>query len=211
MSFSSFIPDALAALTAAGVIALSAWLYSWLRNLNLEKGLKRAISPNGVGVNYSLEPLEAEFTIQIHNYTNAYIRVRSVLLVAEKWSIELSPSKKHEIFQTPLSNEVMRPKFRRTFLYAGAIDEDNNPHSRILPPKTMSIWEVWPDAIGQHDWNLRHGYIVFEYPTLFGNTAMVRMEIPEVHFKLIKESFEELNTCFRERRPLPHPMQRKRA
>ena len=97
------------------------------------------------------------------------------------------------------------------FLYIGGIEEDNNPHSKILPPKTMAIWEVVPDAIGQHDWKLKHGYIVFEYPTLFGNTAMVRLEIPEVHFKLIKESFEELNTCFRERRPLSHPLQRRRA
>ena len=211
MNFSSFVPDILAALTAGAVIAFCAWIYSWLRNLNLERGLKRALSPNGVGVGYSLEPLAAAFTIQIHNYTNAYIRVRSVLLVAEKWSMELIPSKKREIFQTPLSNEIMRPRFRRTFLYAGGIEEDNNPHSRILPPKTMAIWEVWPSAIGQHDWKLKCGYIVFEYPTLFGNTAMVRMEMPEVAFKLIKESFEELNTCFRERRPLPHPIQQRRA
>ena len=59
MRFSSFLADVLAALTAAAVIAIAAWIYSWLRNLNLEKGLQKALSPNGVGVYYSQEPLEA--------------------------------------------------------------------------------------------------------------------------------------------------------
>jgi hypothetical protein len=211
MNFSSYVSDVLSALTAAALVAVAAWAYSWGRNLKLERSLKDAISPNGVGVGYSPAPLSAEFTIQIHNYTSAYIRVRSVVLVAEKWHMELSPSKKHELFQTPLSNEVVRPKFQRTFISKGALEEDNNPDSRVLPPKTMGIWEVWPGAIGQHDWKLVRGFVVFEYPTLFGNTAMVRMEIPEVSFKLIKENFEELNTCYRERCPLPEPGERAKA
>jgi hypothetical protein len=33
---------------------------------------------------------------------------------------------------------------------------------------------------------------------------MVRMVIQGVYFKLIKETFEEWDTCLRERRPLPH-------
>lgn len=211
MDFSSYVSDVLSALSAAAAIALVAWAYSWGRNLKLERSLKDAISPNGVGVGYSLAPLSAEFTLQIYNYTSAYIRVWSVVLVAEKWHMELSPSKKHKLFQTPLSNEVIRPEFKRTFISKGALEEDNNPHSKVLPPKTMGIWEVWPGSIGQHDWKLVRGFVVFEYPTLFGNTAMVRMEIPESSFKLIRETFEELNTCYRERRPLPEPGQRARA
>lgn len=208
MDFSSYVSDVFSALSAAAVIALVVWGYSWGRNLKLEQSLKDAISPNGVGVSYSLVPLSAEFTMQIHNYTSAYIRVWSVILMAEKWHMELGPSKKHELFQTPLSNEVVRPKFERLFISKGVLEEDNNPHSKVLPPKTMGIWEVWPGSIGQHDWKLIRGFVVFEYPTLFGNTAMVRMEIPESSFKLIRETFEELNTCYREGRPLPGPDQR---
>ncbi|MBB3833197.1 hypothetical protein FHR55_001363 [Xanthomonas arboricola] len=211
MDFSSYVSDVLSALSAAVVIAAVAWCYSWSRNLKLERALKGAISPNGVGTSYSLAPLSAEFSLQIHNYTSAYIRVWSVVLIAEKWHIELSPSTKHGLFQTPLSNEVTRPKFQRTFVAKGPLEEDSNPHSRVLPPKTMAIWEVWPGTIGQHDWKLVRGLVVFEYPTLFGNTALIRMEIPESSFKLIRETFEELNTCYRERRPLPHPSDRARA
>ena len=208
MDFSTYLSDVLSALSVAAVITLVAWGYSWGRNLKLERSLKDAISPNGVGVSYSLLPLSAEFTVQIHNYTGAYIRVRSVVLMAEQWHIELIPSKKHDIFQTPLSNEVARPKFGRTFISKGTLEEDNNPHSKVLPPKTMGMWEVQPGSIGQHDWKLVRGFVVFEYPTIFGNAAMVRMEIPESSFKLIRETFEELNTCFRERRPLPDPSRR---
>lgn len=208
MDFSQFVSDFLSALSAAATIALVAWLYSWIRNLRLEHSLKTAITPNGVGTGYSLIPLSASFNIQIHNYTSAYIRVRSVVLVAEKWHIELHPQDDRQLFQTPLSNEILRPKFRRTFISKGVLDDDGNPHSQLLPPKTMGIWEVWPGVIGQHDWKLTHGFVVFEYGTIFGNAAMVRMRIPETSFKLIKQCFEELNTCFRARRPLPHPTER---
>jgi hypothetical protein len=207
MNFWQYMSDALSALTAAGVIAVVAWAYSWARNLRLEYSLKGAINPNGVGIEFSLSPLSAKFTIQIHNYTSAYVRVRSVVLISDRGQIELSPKKNQQLFQTPLSNEMLRPKFRRTFISRGALQEDNNPHSQLLPPKTMGIWEVWPGAIGQYDRKLVHGFVAFEYGTVFGNAALVRMQIPEVPFKLIKECFEELNTCYRERRPLPGPDQ----
>lgn len=210
MDFSSYVSDVLSALSAAAVIAVVAWVYSWARNLKLERALKDAISPNGVSVSYSLAPLSAEFSLQLHNYTSAYIRVWSVVLIAQKWHMELRPSAKHGLFQTPLSNEVARPKFQRTFVSKGVLEEDSNPHSRVLPPKTMGIWEVSSGIIGQHDWRLVRGFVVFEYPTLFGNTALVRMEIPESSFKLIRKTFEELNTCYRERRPLPVPGTRAR-
>ena len=211
MNLPQYISDILSSLSAAAIIAAVAWLYSRIRNFRLERSLKSAISPNGVGIEYSLAPLSAEFTIQIHNYTSSYIRVRSVVLVAEKWHMELSPKENQKLFQTPLSNEILRPKFRRTYITRGSIEDDNNPNSQILPPKTMGIWRLWSGAIGQHDWKLTHGFVVFEYGTIFGNAAMIRMKIPDSSFKLIKKCFEELNTCYRERRPLPSPGERPEA
>jgi hypothetical protein len=205
MQPSAIFESLIASLAAASVIAAIAWLYSWCRNMFLERALKDSINPNGVGVGFRLHPLLAEFTLQIHNYANAAIRVRAVIFVADKFHIELEPEPKRLIFQTPLSNEAIRPKFKRKSLSRAVLQPDNNPHSILLPSKTMSVWRVRPQTIEQHEWIIKRVFVVFEYATIFGNAAMIRVEAKESSFKLIKSEFERLSNAAYHKVPIGDP------
>ncbi|MGH8428342.1 MAG: hypothetical protein ACRES7_10250 [Gammaproteobacteria bacterium] len=205
MEVTKILEGMIASLLAAGVIAGVAWLYSWCRNMLLERALKQAINPNGVGVEFRLHPLHAEFTLQIHNYANATIRVRTVIFVSEHWHIVLDPDPQKRLFQTPLNNEATRKKFKRKRLSRGLLEPDNNPHSILLPSKTMAVWRVNPQTIGQREWVINDVFVVFEYATLFGNAAMIRVKVGENPLKLIKHNFERLSRAAHLKKPFDEP------
>ena len=105
---SEILNGLIASILAALFITVVLWIYSWSRNLLLERGLEKAINSNNIGTEFNLSPLHAVFRLQIHNYTNAYIRVRTVILMADDYPIELHPDKKYGLFQNPLSLEAQR-------------------------------------------------------------------------------------------------------
>lgn len=201
MNFCSIGESFVSTVLSAAFIAAAAWVYSWVRNLRLEAQLSDAINPNGVGVSFDPSTYQATFTLQIHNYANATIRVRSIVFIAEKFHVELQPAKNKALYQTPLSNEIVRPQFKRKHLSKGSLEPDNNPHSMLLSPKTMGIWEVAPDTIGAHEWVIRDIFIVFEYATLFGNSALVRIKAKEPTLQLVKNNFEPLARAVHNKQP----------
>ena len=73
------------------------------------------------------------------------------------------------------------------------LEEDGNPHAMLLPPKTMGVWEVDPQTIGSREWKIAKVYLAFEYTTLFGNVALVRIEPNKQTLTSIRESFEPLS------------------
>lgn len=193
MNWTSITESALANILAAVVIAAVAWLISWIRNHRLEKRLAESLSPNGIGTGFDPRTGIATFTLQVHNYADATIRIRSIVFIADKFHIELHPAKDHTIFQTPLSNEILAPRFSKRILSKGPLEDDGNPNAMLLPPKTMGIWEVDPQIIGNREWKIAKVYLAFEYATLFGNAALVRVEPNEQSVKSIRETFEPLS------------------
>lgn len=201
MNTVSIAENVLAALISAALLGAAVWLYSWLRNLRLEAQLTEAINPNGVGVGFDPRTFQASFTLQIHNYANATIRVRGIVFIADRFHVEMRPAEGKPLYQTPLSNEMVRPTFKRTHLSKGSLEPDNNPHSMLLPPKTMGMWEVAPDTIGNREWIVKDIYVVFEYATVFGNSALVRMKVKESTLRLVKENFEPLAKAAHNKQP----------
>lgn len=201
MNFISIAESFASTILSAAFIAAAAWVYSWVRNLQLEAKLSDALDPNGVGISFDPCTHQASFTLQIHNYANATIRVRSIVFIAEKFHVELRPAKSIDLYQTPLSNEIVRPQFKRKRLSKGSLEPDNNPHSMLLPPKTMGIWEVAPNEIGTHEWVIKDIFIVFEYATVFGNSALVRIKAKEPVLRLVKDSFEPLAKAVHNKQP----------
>ena len=200
MKLENILENFLANIFAAVFVAIVVFFVSCIRNFFLERKLKEAISSNGVGIKYGLNPLVAEFSLQIHNYANAGVRVRGVVLICDKFSVELSPGQ--TLYQTPLSNEITRERFVRTYLSKDALTLDNNPHAILLPAKTMAIWYAKTDQISTREWLVKKVYVVFEYSTIFGNIAMVRVEAQESAFKLIKENFENLARAAYRKEPM---------
>jgi hypothetical protein len=205
--------DFITAIITAAFIAATAWVYSWVRNLFLEKSLKGAINQGGVGIGFDHQTNKCSFTLQIQNNSNATIRVRAIIFMADKFHVELHPSHDKPLFQTPLTNEVVQSVFKRKHLLKGSLEPDDNPHAMLLPPKTGGWWDVAPDTIGSREWIIEEIYMVFEYATVFGNSALVRIKAPESTLKMVKENFERLSVSahrkmpfdfFHGMRPKPH-------
>jgi hypothetical protein len=185
---------------AAAFVAVVAWVFSWVRNSALERKLKEAIDPNGVGVEFDRETHKASFSLQVHNYADATIRVRAIVFIADRFHVELEPDPNGKIYQTPLSNEITRKKFKRKHLSKGSLEPDNNPNAVLLPPKTMSIWRVPSETIGTREWTVVDIFMVFEYSTIFGNSALVRMRVGDTTLKLVKDNFEPLSSSLYNKR-----------
>jgi len=139
--------------------------------------------------------------LQVHNYADATVRVRAIVFIADKFHVELEPDPGGKIYQTPLNNEITRKKFKRKHLSKGSLDPDNNPNSVLLPPKTMSVWRVHPETIGNREWKIVDIFMVFEYATIFGNSALVRMKAKESTLKLVKDNFEPLSSSAHNKQP----------
>jgi len=193
LNYTSISENIVAAIVSAIVIAGGALAISWVRNILLERKLKDALNPNGVGIGFDPVTYKATFSLQVHNYSNATIRVRSIVLITDKFHVEFHPSKDKPIYQTPLSNEVTRPKFSRKHLSKGSLEPDNNPNAMLLPSKTMGVWEVESETIGSREWIVNEIFMAFEYATIFGNSALVRMKATKATLGLVKENFERLS------------------
>jgi len=192
LSLNNLVEGCIYTIISAGFIAIMVWIYSWIRNRRLESSLAKAINPNGIGVNFDPETCKGSFSLQIHNYSTSAIRVRAVVMLADKFHVELRPAVNKSIYQTPMSNEAVRKKFRRQHLSKNVLLPDDNPHAMLLPSKTMGVWEVDSDVIGSREWVINRVYMVVEYATVFGNAALVRIKFDEGSLKMIKDSFEIL-------------------
>lgn len=204
-TLNQFLSDTGAALAAAVVIAGFVWLVTKIRNYRLEAALGRALSTNGVGTSYDGRRETAQFEVQVSNHSEAMIRVRAFVLVTDSFPLRLYPTRKEATSQNPLDNAILQPEFKRLALVRGTIPDDEIDGSMLLPPMTLGWWRVDQAGIGCRAIDAKHALIVFEYPSLFGHSILVRIKIDGERFKLIKEQFEELNDCALHGRPLPLP------
>ncbi len=200
MNWNTVAESFISSILAAAAIATAAWAFSWLRNHRLENRLADSLSANGIGMSFNPATLTAEFSLQVHNYADATIRVRSVVFIADRFHIELRPRKDRTLFQTPLSNEILAPKFRRRLLSKGVLEDDGNPHAMLLPAKTMAIWEIDPTTLAQRKWKLEKVYMAIEYTTLFGNVALIRVEPKQQLVESIRNALEPLVNALYEKR-----------
>lgn len=113
--------------------------------------------------------------------------------MTDMFHVELQPAHDKSTFQTPLTNEIIQSKFKRKHLSKGTLEPDDNPHAMLLPPKTGGWWNVAPDTIGSREWVVEEIYMVFEYATVFGDSALVRIKAPESTLKMVKNNFERLS------------------
>lgn len=205
VALNQFLSDAGAALAAAGIIAGVVWLFTKVRSYRLETALAGALSTNGVGTGYDGRKETAAFQVQVSNYSSATIRVRAFVLITDSFPISLYPGASEAKSQNPLDNAILQPKFRRLALVRGTIPDDKIDGSMLLPPMTLGWWRVHQGVIGLRSVEAKHALMVFEYPSLFGHSILVRIKIDGERFKLIKETFERLNNCALHGLPMPPP------
>jgi hypothetical protein len=208
MELAKTIESFLSSLFVAALIALIVWIASWIRNVRLEKGLKRGISPNGIGVGYNTGTKEGFFDIQINNLSNVTIRVRKVVLVAaeEQGHVELEYAKEKGIYQTPLLNQILQPGFKRTHLAKGFTDTAETRDYVKLPPNTMAIWQIGPKRLRDKKWFARDIIVAVEYPTIFGNTALIKFKVSDDFLKRARACLNDVIKSVHNDTPLELPV-----
>jgi hypothetical protein len=201
MDISSFFLGILQGLFVAAILAGVAWIYSWLRNGRLETQLKELISANGVGMKYSQDHMLCIFSVQVHNYSNATIRVRSVLLVGKpgQISLELNLDRDHPINQVPLSNEIRSGKVSRQSLFKNTLEEDQNPNAVLLPPKTMVSFSSQVYSYVNLPLEIQDVWVVYEYSSIFGGVELVKQSVDKRTRELAAKCFADLLGAMRAR------------
>jgi hypothetical protein len=189
----SLANDVLAAIVSAAIAAVIAIVYNKVRNRRLEKAISSTILSNGCGIEYNKENKVSKFTVQVHNYSNSAIRVWSLVFIADKFNVPMSPDSKYPLFNTPMANLAVLDNFKSIGLHNGNVSDVSEQITTKLPPKTMCVWSVDLNGLSKRDWKIKKFYIVFEYPTIFGTSKIVRVEVIGTVFNMLRDSFEELN------------------
>lgn len=200
-----FLSDTGAALLAAAVVATVVWIFNRIRSHRLESALAEALSTNGVSISYGDNKASAELLVQVGNGSSATVRVRSFVIVTDSVHVSLAPRTREAESQNPLDNAVLQPDFPRRALSRGTVPDDEIAGTMLLPPMTMGWWKVPRGVIGERKTVAHHAYLVFEYPSLFGHSTLVRIKVDGARFRLIKEQYELLNTCAFDGVPMPLP------
>ena len=65
----------------------------------------------------------------------------------------------------------------------------------LLPPKTMGTWEADTKLLAQRPRKVVKVFLVFEYATLFGNVALVRIEPNSTFTKSIQAILEPFSSA----------------
>lgn len=200
MNLVSIAESLTASLLAAVAIAMAAWSLSWLRNWRLEGRLTNALTADGVGISYDRKSRRGSLFLQVRNEADAIIRVRSIVLIMDKFFLELHPRNNQQFSQDPLLNAMMSPTFRRRWLSKEALLEDGNAHAQLLPPLTTATWELEHASLAQRAWKLQRVHMAIEYTTLFGNVALIRVQPKAQLVAAVKKALEPLSSALHERR-----------
>lgn len=188
-----FLSDTGSALTAAVLIAAAAWMFNFLRNRRLEAALADSLPTNGVGILYDHDFKVKEFTVQVANQSSAMIRVRALEIMTDSFPISFAPSGPVASFHTPMSNASRLDSFPKRVLVRGSLPDDEVAGSMLIPPLCMGIWKVYEGSLGKREIKVSHGYLVFEYPNLLGQTILVRVKLEGEGFALVKERIQQVN------------------
>jgi len=108
------------------------------------------------------------------------------------------------INQTPLINEIFAPEFKKTHLAKGFSDNEATVEYIKLPPKTMGVWNIDSEIIGKKNWYFRDIIIVLEYPTIFGNSALIKISANKKILEIARDNLSKVSKCVREDIPFPH-------
>lgn len=188
-------------LAAAIIFTGLAWGLSFFRNRILENKLSASVSPSGIGMGFSPEhlkdgqkiPATGSFNISIKNLTNVQVRVRKVILnrLGESGRYELTFDHRLGVKQGPLSERLMKDGDFETHYYKGF--SDSSPDDFIvLPPLTVGTWEIKDFNISDKRKFFDRLFIVLEYPTLFGNNALVTLKADDKFVERAQESLIEV-------------------
>ncbi len=194
MTLINIIEATLSSLLAATLLAIFLWVISWVRNTSLERTLKDGIKPEGTIIGYDQGTKKGSFSVRVNNYSNVNINIRKVLLVGaeEQEHIVLEYDDNEGVSQTLLVNKLLKGNFKGTHFFRGLSDSEKTNEFIQMPPFTSAMWKIKPEILSHKKWFARELIFAVEYPTIFGNTALVIIKGNEKHLKKINKSLNNV-------------------
>lgn len=196
LEFNDILENLIAGVCTAILFAFITFLYSYFRNKKLVNKLEKSVLTDGIGITYDKDKNIANFNIQLFNYSKVDIRIRDVMLLAgeKQGYITMVFDDKCGLSQNPLINKMLIDDFSEITLNKSFQSENTIPNVITLPSHTSGVWELKDKNVidEKKNWDIRNLYIIVEYPTLFGNTSLIRIEANERILKTIRESFSRI-------------------
>ncbi len=153
------------------VFAAVAFCFTWYKNWEVERRLRKSLTPNGIS-NLAVEG-EAKsqaFGVIITNNTGRIIVVRDVEFFTDFTRKTLSPNL---LGKYPY---VIQPNHRKDKTTTCTVSDKAIQEFLELPPYTQATWGLILDPHSSWLDEEIHGCsVLFEYPRLFGDVMLVRV------------------------------------
>ncbi|HPR82736.1 MAG TPA: hypothetical protein PLD51_02655 [Pontiellaceae bacterium] len=177
------------------VFAAVAYCFTRYKNWEIEKMLQKSLTPNGISnLLVEGETKSQAFGVTITNNTGRTVVVRDVEFFTDFTRKTLSPNL---LGKYP---HVIQPNYRKDKTTTCTVSDKAIQEFLELPPYTEATWGL---ILGPHSHFLDeeiHGCsVLFEYPRLFGDVMLVRVQSPNVVSDAMRSCWDSV------RKKLRHP------
>lgn len=190
--------NAAGSLVAASLIALMAFAFNCWRNYKLETLLKVGISEHGMGYN------QDDFHVIFENKTAVSIRVRAILLV-DKHVGFLELKFRRPVSQASLLNVLaQRTGPEKISIRAHFPFSSEHSDAHLLLPYTGGVWGALKTEIHSRKWDIEKCWVIVEYPTLFGGSALLKVDFSDAATNLVRKVLSEITKTIPLSEPTDH-------
>jgi len=180
----------------AVTIAIIAFAWNLYRNKKLEKNLENGISNSGGGLNYDSLKDEGEISVIIENKSPVTIRVRKVLALGAEGQGYLIFNYSKRVSDAALMNAMAQEKGpKRIKITSHFPDEHDSNEYIVLTAYTGAVWSIDLKEIKEIKEKrgfIRDFWVIFEYPTIFGGSSLLRVHASEHTLNIIRNNAYEL-------------------
>ncbi|OGB23370.1 MAG: hypothetical protein A3I66_01515 [Burkholderiales bacterium RIFCSPLOWO2_02_FULL_57_36] len=167
-------------LVSAAVIALVAYRFNSKRNGELEAMINDGVSSHGMGYN------KVDFHIIFENKTPVPLRVRTIALMDRRVG-HLELNFRRPVSQASLFNALIHKKdVPKIPIWAHLPFSSDDSDTHVLQAYTGGIWGVQKKEILENEWDIEKCWVVVEYPTLFGGSALLKVQFSQSATELVK-------------------------
>ena len=174
--------------TVSGVVsgvllAGTLFMLNWTRNRILESKLRRGFGRCGVGLH------DGMFSLIVENRVPIEVRIRTIVLVGRQGHWQLHLKYWRAGAQAALLNALGHEKSPERIV-AGAhfTTETHDDIAVSLAGFAGGLWGVSYEELLRYSWDVETGWMVIEYPTLFGGSAFLRVQLDPATVSCVQES-----------------------
>jgi hypothetical protein len=194
--YGEIISGTVSGVVSGALLAGTLVLFNWVRNRILESKLRRGFARCGIGLG------DGTFTLIIENRLPIEARIRAVVLVGKKGQGYLDLKYMRPVSQAALLNALGQDSSPERIIAGAHFSGEGGGEAGVgLAGFSGGVWGVshTNKDFSQQLWVIEDGWIVLEYPTLFGGSAFIRVHFDPPTLELIRKNIAEVSAYLVER------------